>query len=262
MENELYLDLRFIPRYLRSGIKQFAPDERHAERFNRQNILLLVFEGELCFEEDGEPCRVGAGEYYIQSLGHWQTGNTPCRSPRYCFIDFSGQFGSQAEKALALRGSFDRAKVEPLCEKLRDRHRALAKGGDIGALFEVQTLFFDILNALYKSTVGFAEKKNLAEEIYAYISEHFAEISDLSELAARFCYSKDHIIRVFKSMYRITPYQYLMQCRICYAKLLLASEKASVSEVAYACGFSDVSAFHHAFLRLEGISPSTFRKSN
>jgi AraC-like DNA-binding protein len=255
------LDLNYIPRYINSSIKQFAPDERHVSRYNRQNILILVFEGSLCFEEDGDRICLEGGEYYIQTMGHWQTGNFPSNSPRYCFINFSGQFTDRADRALAIRGSFEVAALEPICKNLCAVQRSLAKSADVGMVFEVQRLFFDVLNGLYKGNIDLAQKKSLAERIYDHITEHFAEEISLSILAERFNYSEDHVTRVFKSMYRITPYQYLLQCRVCYAKLLLSSEGMRVSEVAMACGFSDASTFYRAFMKLEGISPAQYRIS-
>lgn len=259
MQGEFYLDLNYIPRYITSGIKQFSRGERHVSRYNRQNILILVFEGELCFEEDGEEIRLCAGEYYVQTLGHWQSGEAESHEPRYCFINFSGQLTDRAERALPLRGSFDVSRGEELAAKLCEAQKSLAAGGEVGLVFEVQTHFFDVLNLLCRGSVGFAEKKTIAERIYAYISEHFAEDVTLDTLASHFSYSADHIVRVFKSVYKITPHKYLLQCRVCYAKILLSAERMSVSETATACGFCDVSSFYRAFVRLEGISPAKYR---
>ena len=259
MQNNLYLDLSYIPRYLTSGIKTFGEGEAHVSRYNRQNILILVFEGELYFEEDGEEIILCAGEYYVQTVGRWQTGNTPSKQPRYCFINFSGQYTDRTERAMALRGKFDITRAEAVCERLCSAQRELAGGGGIDSMFEVQKLFFDVLNILCRANVSFAEKKSLAERIYAYITENFSQSITLDSLAERFSYSKDHIIRVFKSVYKITPHQYLLQCRVCYAKLLLSAERLSVSEIAAECGFADPSAFHRAFLKLEGVSPSRYK---
>jgi AraC-like DNA-binding protein len=44
------------------------------------------------------------------------------------------------------------------------------------------------------------------------------------------------------------------------ASLMLARQEASVSEVAFLLGFSEVAAFHRAFRRWTGIAPGEFRK--
>lgn len=260
MESDIYLDLSYIPRYISSSMKQFASDERHISRYNRQNILIFVFEGVLCFEEDGEEITLGAGEYYIQASGRWQTGNRPSEKPRYCYINFAGQFTESSERSIPVRGRFDPLSLEPLCQRLCDTRKSLALGADVEALFLVQTLFFDVLNAIRKGSIDLTRKKTLAEQIHAYLTEHFTEEVSVSSLATRFNYSKDHIIRVFKSMYRITPHQYLTQCRICYSKILLSSEGMSVADAAAECGFADVSSFYRAFVRLEGISPAQYKE--
>jgi AraC-like DNA-binding protein len=46
-----------------------------------------------------------------------------------------------------------------------------------------------------------------------------------------------------------------------HARKFLADERMSVGEVAYLLGFSDPSAFHHAFTRWTGATPSAYRKS-
>lgn len=259
MDTNIYLDLNYIPRYIRSSVKQFAKGERHVSRYNRQNILILVFEGALRFEEDGEEICLSAGEYYIQAVGRWQTGNCPSEEPRYCFINFSGRFTDSAERSVPVKGRFDPSRLEPLCAELCNAYKLLSKGADVEVAFRLQALFFDVLNAIRKGNLDLALKKTLAEQVHDYVTENFARELSISFLAARFNYSKDHIIRVFKSVYKITPHQYLMQCRICYAKLLLSSEGMRVADVAAECGFSDVSAFYRAFLKLEGISPAQYK---
>ena len=259
METSIYLDLNYIPRYLHSSIKQFAPGERHTSRYNRQNILILVFDGVLCFEEDGEEISLSAGEYYIQTAGRWQTGICPSEEPRYCFINFSGRFTDCDNCSIPLRGRFDTERLESICTALCSGHKSLALGADIDVVFRLQTLFFDVLNALRKGHLDLTLKKTLAEQLHDYLTENFAMDISISSLATQFNYSKDHIIRVFKSMYQITPHQYLIQCRICYAKLLLSSEGMRVADVSAECGFSDVSAFYRAFLRMEGISPAQYK---
>lgn len=46
------------------------------------------------------------------------------------------------------------------------------------------------------------------------------------------------------------------------ARQLLADKRTSVGEIAYLLGFSDTSAFHHAFVRWTGTSPSAYRNES
>lgn len=47
-----------------------------------------------------------------------------------------------------------------------------------------------------------------------------------------------------------------------FAKGYLAQGRASLSEIAYLLGYSDVSAFSRAFTRREGVSPGAWRRAN
>ena len=49
--------------------------------------------------------------------------------------------------------------------------------------------------------------------------------------------------------------------RIGRACRLLAENELNVTEIAFACGFENLSNFNRQFLRLKGTSPSQFRKA-
>lgn len=260
MGNESFLDLNYIPRYISSSKKKFAQDERHVTRFGTQNVLLLVLDGVLRFEENGVPIALKKGEYYIQMMGKHQTGNSQNESPEYIFINFTGRFTKKSGRSLTLNGQFDIDRIEALYARLKACERSLKEKEDLKLLFDRQVIFFDILNTLHKKSVCLVQRQTAASEIYDYINLHFSEPITLEELSGRFGYSKDHIIRIFKSNYMVTPYQHLTYCRICHAKLLLSTEPMTVNEIATACGYSDYTSFYHAFLHAEGITPSAFRQ--
>jgi AraC-like DNA-binding protein len=254
------LDLNYIPRYINSSIKKFAPDERHVSRYNRQNILILVFEGSLCFEEDGDRICLEGGEYYIQTMGHWQTGNFPSNSPRYCFINFSGQFTDRADRALAIRGSFEVAALEPICKNLCAVQRSLAKSADVGMVFEVQRLFFDVLNGLYKGNIDLAQKKSLAERIYDHITEHFAEEISLRRVAERLGLSYAYLSDLFLREAGVGFKEYLDSVRLTYAKNLITLTDLSVGEVCERAGFADYANFSRRFRSAFGMSAREMRQ--
>ena len=47
-----------------------------------------------------------------------------------------------------------------------------------------------------------------------------------------------------------------------FAQGYLAQDRASLSEIAYLLGYSDVSAFSRAFKRREGVAPGAWRRAN
>ena len=109
--------------------------------------------------------------------------------------------------------------------------------------------------------------QNLYPKIYLYrriiyarlfIDSHFADKIDLDNIADEAFFSKFHFIRIFHSIYKKTPHQYLSFVRIEKAKQLLISEM-TVAEVCYAVGFESVSSFSGLFKRMAGKTPSAYQ---
>ncbi len=89
--------------------------------------------------------------------------------------------------------------------------------------------------------------------------ERFGEISPLSltELADEACWSKEHLIRAWKKVFRETPVATARRIRLDLAAELLL-DGTSVSQAAERAGFSSVQAFGHAFRRQFGASAREF----
>lgn len=96
--------------------------------------------------------------------------------------------------------------------------------------------------------------------VYAklFIDNHFAEKIDLSNIADEAFFSKYHFIRLFSSIYKKTPHQYLSFTRIEKAKQLLAKGMPA-AQVCYSVGFESVSSFTGLFKRATGQTPSDYR---
>jgi AraC-like DNA-binding protein len=95
-----------------------------------------------------------------------------------------------------------------------------------------------------------------------YVESHLQGNLSLKTLAATSGLSMYHFLREFKQSQGVTPHHYLLQRRIERARELLTRTDLSVSEIAFACGFSDQSHFGRRFRELVGVPPSAFRRSN
>jgi AraC-like DNA-binding protein len=81
-----------------------------------------------------------------------------------------------------------------------------------------------------------------------------------SDLAAAARLSPSYFSRRFKQSFRDPPHLYLMKCRISRAKQLMATTTCPLSEIALICGLSDQSHLSRIFRRLEGATPSRWRR--
>lgn len=83
---------------------------------------------------------------------------------------------------------------------------------------------------------------------------HLKDIAEAASVSVGEC------CRCFQNMVRTTPNQYLMEYRIEKSKELLMGTEMSVTEIAYAVGFSDSSYFIQCFRKYEGITPREYGK--
>jgi AraC-like DNA-binding protein len=92
-----------------------------------------------------------------------------------------------------------------------------------------------------------------------FIDENLLEELSLDQICLQAGLSKYHFIRLFKSTFGISPYQYLKRKLLELAKKDLISGKTA-SEVCAIYGFSDVAAFSKGFKQHFGIAPSKLNK--
>jgi AraC-like DNA-binding protein len=97
-------------------------------------------------------------------------------------------------------------------------------------------------------------------DIKRQFEEHFNEKYTLSALAGKYCISVSALSHRFQATTGTSVMDYLLSCRIAHAKQLLANTDLPIGDIIEKCGFSDNSNFSRTFKRLNGISPTDFRK--
>jgi AraC family transcriptional regulator len=92
-----------------------------------------------------------------------------------------------------------------------------------------------------------------------YIQAHLAEDLSLDAIAAQVGMSHYYFCRLFKRSTGMTPYQYVIKCRIDRAKeLLLFRQDCSIADVAFQVGFASQSQFTKHFKKWVGTTPKKF----
>lgn len=97
-------------------------------------------------------------------------------------------------------------------------------------------------------------------EIKKHLDEHYAEKITLDDLAKRFFINKFYLSKIFKETYGTTVNNYLISKRITRAKQLLRFTDMTVDEIGVAVGMGDANYFSRMFRKVEGSSPSEYRK--
>lgn len=97
-------------------------------------------------------------------------------------------------------------------------------------------------------------------QITKYIEGHFQEDISLEQLAKEASMSKFHFSRLFKLHTGLSPVQYVIRLRISRAKSMLETSAMTVRQIAFHTGFNDVNNFVNHFKKLQGMTPSDYRR--
>lgn len=96
-------------------------------------------------------------------------------------------------------------------------------------------------------------------EVRNYVDSHFQEISDVSQVAEHFFYSREHVSRLFRQYAGITVAEYIRKRRVSAAQQWM-KEEMSLTDICFRAGFGSLSAFIRAFREETGMTPSEYRK--
>ncbi len=120
------------------------------------------------------------------------------------------------------------------------------------------------LKQLFKLYSNESIYKNKKQNKLLYQVLKFIEINDydkitLDTLAKHVNISQNHLIRLFKKEFGLSPHAYILNQKIHKAKLLL-EQNIPISQVAISVGFYDQSHFHKAFKSVFALTPKEFQK--
>ena len=101
--------------------------------------------------------------------------------------------------------------------------------------------------------------EKLLERVMSVINHNLgnAELS-VDRIADEVGISRVHLHRKMKELTGQTPHDFIRNIRMKKAATLLASADMNVSEVMYACGFSNAASFSTVFKKLYGMSPREY----
>lgn len=119
-------------------------------------------------------------------------------------------------------------------------------------------------NNYYKNKIIIAPKNERKlfqlKQVLLYIESNYGNYVTLDDLAKRANINSRYFCRFFKDMTHKTPIEYLNYYRIkCSCDKLFITDK-NITEIAFDCGFNDLSYFIKVFRRFKGITPYQFLK--
>ena len=92
-----------------------------------------------------------------------------------------------------------------------------------------------------------------------YIQAHLSEEMTLPQIAQSTNISPNEALRCFRSVVGSSPIQYVRLLRLQKAAGLLSSTDQPISDIAFQCGFQEMSYFAKVFRQWQGCTPSAYR---
>lgn len=152
--------------------------------------------------------------------------------------------------------------IGPRLVKLNKKH-----GFD--SVLELMSILHDLstsrnMRTLSDSTFSLADfsySSRRVEKVMEYINMNFDKPVSLAEVARIANMTEVSFSRFFKSRTGISFIDSLIEIRLGHASRKLIDTSESVAEVAYNCGFNNISNFNRIFKKKKGCTPKEFREN-
>jgi AraC-like DNA-binding protein len=101
---------------------------------------------------------------------------------------------------------------------------------------------------------------NRVSRALEFIEEHFSDPISIEDIVSHSQVSRRHFFRLFEQAVGVSPMEYLKKLRLQKAASMLLTTNASVTQIAFACGFNDSNYFSSLYHKEFGMSPTHFKK--
>ncbi len=105
-------------------------------------------------------------------------------------------------------------------------------------------------------------KNDTVRKAITYINEKFKEDITVDDLANMVNLSKSYFMNLFKKMTGMSVVEYLNRVRIKNACQLLTEGGQTVTEIAFSCGFRNISNFNKQFKKITTQTPLSYKTEN
>ena len=264
MKEELYRinqksETRDLVRFQLCGIT--FPDKSYTICRPNSHVWCIEYVEEGCGTvcHNGETFFPEAGDSYFLHArkDHYYFSNPDDPWKKY-FINVSGKLIDGLVETYGLSNTAHFVGLD-LSDELKQIIEA-AKKGDM----DCTPRLIMLLNKIFLKMYVFIKKDDqlsaLGAEMKDFLDTRITSKFNLELLCKHISKSESQTIRIFKSIFGITPYTYVLNKKIDFAKKLCIDTNLSVKEIATKLCFSDEYYFSNIFKAKVGCPPSKYRK--
>ncbi len=278
-ENVAYNNPAF-PAYIKKGQLSLYPDFRAVSHWHDDLEFILILDGQMSYDVNGEhiALQTGEGIFVNSRCFHYGYSDTHTECHFICIL--------LSPSLLSSNEYFVCNFLNPLLQNVHFPYQKLTPASpwqnlilhELSALSEanfdklrpflIMQRYSHILDLLSENMCSFSHDTQNADDIQSltamigYVQKNYQSkllIRDISS-AGNCCKTK--CTSLFQKYLSVSPMSYLNNYRLEKGNYLLRNTAMSITDIAYACGFSSTSYFCELFHKHYNITPGTYRKQN
>ena len=226
-------------------------------------LLIVMLTGSLSWKTMHGRGTVRAGQVLLLDCNapHSYTAQEKCS---FTFVHFSGAQSAEIYGEIIrtggnlIRVTNPNLMHETIGEMLScmNEDRRLNEGQASSMIYSMLMLLLEECGASGAGEMG----NPVIDRSIAYIQSHLTDKLSVNEIASNTGYSSSYFSHVFTQETGMSPYQFVVKCRIEQAQQLLKTTRQTIQEIAFLCGFNSAANFCYTFRRMTGTSPKEYRK--
>ncbi|NCC44850.1 MAG: AraC family transcriptional regulator [Clostridia bacterium] len=244
------------------GREQCAPSHSWGPAIRPHYLLHVVLKGKGFFQYQDKKWVLNAGDAFLiepMKTHYYQADDT---DPwEYAWVGFDGYTVDEILSQTNLQSS-----PVYIANSLKCCQPIITMANIFGMpdrnQLELASLLLSIFSGMsapvVKSTATYDE--HYYETALEYIRNNYTYDLKVQDIADYVGIDRTYLYKIFIREADISPKQYLLQFRIRAAGKLLQSQKYTVTETAYSCGFRDAAAFCSHFRQQVGMTPRQYKE--
>lgn len=277
-ENVAYNNPDF-PAYIKKGQLSSYPDFRAVSHWHDDLEFILILEGSMSYDVNGQKIllQTGEGIFVNSRCFHYGYSDTHTECLFICIL--------LSPLLLSVNDYLIQHDLNPLIQNVHFPYQKLSPAipWQNSILHDIETLYTNNTDTIHPFMVLektahifylFSENMDLLPDnnknnddilaltaMIGYVQKHYANKILLKDIASAGNCCKTKCTSLFQNYLSISPILYLNHYRLEKSVFLLRNTSMSVTEIAYACGFSNTSYFCELFRGSYNTTPGKYRKT-
>lgn len=246
-----------------AGITNPMPDYFIKRKNSSMYVFEQILEGEGTLIYNGKEHALSAGDFYILEPFTDQYYFSSQKNPmKKLWVNFYCDFFDKALEEMKLSGTGVFHGFNAL-DKMKQMYSLVKQSPDNETIsYPVMNILFSILSDLSLFMTKKRKKTNISETALRtklFLNDSITKKISIEDISAKLYKSKSQINRDFIKYYGTTPYKYLLDRRLEFAKFMLANTKNSIKEISDMLVFVDEHYFCTIFKEKSGMTPGQYR---